>query len=180
MSIGILNNTSAKKYKPSIVRVRDLVHGKEKEDIWTLNLQSIINVKYIITTQTVEDPLASINMDSFSDILTEKGLGAGEMMSKQENEKEEDTNKRIVDLKPKIPRAGLLRRESDAMERGSFKVDNRSRPPLTKASSLHFHSRTNMKPVTETDNSMKLSPKKDCKCIFNQQQRRSLAGFISR
>jgi hypothetical protein len=54
-------NESEKQYKSSVIRLKDLVQGLEKDDIWTLYSQSLVNLKYKIYDHYVKDILEGFN-----------------------------------------------------------------------------------------------------------------------
>jgi hypothetical protein len=66
--MSVVNDTTCKRFKPSIIRIRDLIFNELKEDVWPLSLQSIVNLKYIIAVETVDDPLAFINFNEYNSI----------------------------------------------------------------------------------------------------------------
>ena len=43
----VKNNTKVN-YKPTILRIKDMIKNKEKEEIFTLSMKNIITIKYSI------------------------------------------------------------------------------------------------------------------------------------
>jgi hypothetical protein len=60
----------AKKLKPTIKYVKDLQVGNEKDEIWTLNMQSLLNIKYHIYEETVKDILGEFDLSSLNKMNT--------------------------------------------------------------------------------------------------------------
>jgi hypothetical protein len=60
------NDKNIKRLKPSVVYIKDLHVESSKDDIWTLNLQSLLNVKYYVYNETVKDIEGEFDMKSFN------------------------------------------------------------------------------------------------------------------
>lgn len=66
ISLSLINDKE-RAFRSSIFRIKDLALGKEKDDIWTLNMQSLINLKYHIYTELVKDIMSELNLKLFSE-----------------------------------------------------------------------------------------------------------------
>jgi hypothetical protein len=106
-----LINESEKQYKSSVIRLKDLVQGVEKDDIWTLFSQSLVNLKYKIFDHYVKDILDGFNFKNIfiNDVMNEncgfknnepvdnenrlEKISAGRKDSRKDSTKSEQTSK---------------------------------------------------------------------------------------
>jgi hypothetical protein len=79
------NDKNAKRLKPSIVYIKDLHIGNPKDDIWTLNLQSLLNVKFQIYNETVKDIIGEFDLNSFNKLSLTATVNNSDSIESQSN-----------------------------------------------------------------------------------------------
>jgi hypothetical protein len=63
------NNINAKRLKPTIIYIKDMHVGIVKDEIWTLNMQSLLNINYYIFTETVKDIISEFDIRSINSTI---------------------------------------------------------------------------------------------------------------
>ena len=72
IAFSVLNDKTEKKFKSSIFRLRDFSLNEKKDDLWTLNLQSLLNLQYNIISNFIVDPFINYDVNyyiSFKNII---------------------------------------------------------------------------------------------------------------